>query len=602
MDTARIWLFGDDVDTDQIIASQYIILPSIEEMKAHAFESLNTDFAKNVRAGDVIVAGGNFGCGSSREQAPSVLKALGVRAVVARSVARIFFRNAINIGLPVLLCGDIQHNIHTGDDICLDVQSGTLQAHGSTYPCTSLPPHMQGILAAGGLIASLEREVPKAADRAQIPARQADEPLPPMTMAEKLIARAAGVPCARAGEIHTVTLDGLMTNDGTTHISIGMYQNLKTPRLAARDKLVFVIDHNSPADTPKTAAAHKLMRDFAREHDIPFYEGKGVCHQLMIENHVRPGDVMIGADSHTCTYGALGALGTGVGNTDFLYGMVTGTTWMLVPETIRVELTGSLPRGATARDFMLTLLGDLGADGANYKALEFVGEAVSAMSIDERLVLANLAVEAGAKTALMEADEKTLAYIAARGRAPKAVLKSDADAVFAEVCRYDLSEIVPVVARPHRIDDAVPVADCAGVKIDEAFLGSCSNGRLPDLRLAAEVLRGRRVAPGVRFIVSPASARVYAQALEEGILQALNAAGAMVVNPNCSVCWGACQGVIGPGEVLISTGTRNFKGRAGSPSSFVYLASAATVAASAAAGEITAADRLLPIEWTDDNA
>ena len=419
-----------------------------------------------------------------------------------------------------------------------------------------------------------------------------------MTMAEKIIARAAGKDEVRAGEIHTIQLDKMMSNDGTTHLTIDMYnRDLKRPRLADPGKVVFIIDHNSPADTPKTAAAHKKMREFAKENGITaFYEGKGVCHQLMVENHVCPGEFIIGADSHTCTYGALGAFGTGVGCTDFLYGMVTGSTWVLVPQTLRFHLSGRLPEGVYARDLMLTIIGDIGADGANYKVIEFVGDGIAAMSVDERLVLSNLAVEAGAKTALMEPDDKVLAYIGSRGRAPKALFKSDEDAVFLKEYHYDLSKIVPVVARPHRIDDVVPAKEALGVKIDEAFLGSCNNGRIDELRVAAQLLKGRKVHPMVRFIVSPASSEVYAQALREGVLQTLNDAGAQVVNANCSVCWGSCQGVIGPGEVLISTGTRNFKGRAGSPDSFVYLGSAATVTASAIMGEIATADKLPPLK------
>lgn len=412
-------------------------------------------------------------------------------------------------------------------------------------------------------------------------------------MAEKIIARAAGLPEVHAGEIHTVQLDRMMSNDGTTHITLDMYhQQLKNPRVADPSRVVFVIDHNSPADTPKTAAAHRKMRDFAREQGITFYEGKGVCHQLMMENHVSSGEFIIGADSHTCSYGALGAFGTGVGSTDFLYGMVTGTTWVMVPETVRFTLTGALREGVYPRDAMLTIIGDVGAAGCNYKVMEFAGEGIAAMSVDERMVFSNLAVEAGAKAALMEPDDKVLAYLKERGREPVALFQSDGDAVFAAEYTYDLSKIEPVVARPDHIDDVVPAKEAAGVKIDEAFLGSCNNGRIGDLRVAAEILKGRKVAPSVRFIISPASNEVYRQALDEGLIQTFNDAGAMVVNANCSVCWGSCQGVLGPGEVLISTGTRNFKGRAGSPESKVYLGSAATVTASAIKGLIATADTL----------
>ncbi|MBE5915646.1 MAG: 3-isopropylmalate dehydratase large subunit [Pseudobutyrivibrio ruminis] len=410
-----------------------------------------------------------------------------------------------------------------------------------------------------------------------------------MTMAEKIIAAAAGVAETKAGDIETVTLDRLMSNDGTTHLTIDMYNNLKNPHIAQVDKLVWIIDHNIPADSPKTAASHKKMRDFAKAHGIRFYEGEGVCHQIMVENHVRPGELIFGADSHTCAYGALGAFGTGVGCTDYLYAMVTGTSWLLVPETIRFNLHGKLNKGVYARDLILTIIGRISANGANYKAMEFVGDGLKALSIADRIAICNLCVEAGAKTALMEVDDVALDYLKEHGRQPKAIYKSDEDAVFAEEYDIDLSEIQPIVAKPHFVDNVVPVKECKGVKIDEAFLGSCNNGRIEDLRVGAEIIKGKHVAEGVRFLVVPASRAVYNQALKEGLLDIFMEAGAMVMNPNCSVCWGACQGVIGEGETLISTGTRNFKGRAGHKDSFVYLASAATVTVSAVAGYITEA-------------
>ncbi len=414
-----------------------------------------------------------------------------------------------------------------------------------------------------------------------------------MTMAEKIIACAAGVETTKAGDIETVTLDKMMSNDGTTHLTIDMYNNkIKNPRIADPDKLIWIVDHNIPADSPKTAASHKKMRDFAKEHGITFYEGEGVCHQVMMENHVRSGELIFGADSHTCAYGALGAFGTGVGCTDYLYAMVTGTSWLLVPETIRFNLTGKLPEGVYARDLILTIIGKISANGANYKAMEFAGEGLHTLSMADRIAVCNLCVEAGAKTALMEVDDIAMDYLKEHGREPKAIFKSDDDAVFSEVYDIDLSTIEPIVAKPHFVDNVVKASECSGVKIDEAFLGSCNNGRIEDLRVGAAVIKGKKVAPKVRFLVVPASRSVYKQAMKEGLLDIFMEAGAMVMNPNCSVCWGACQGVIGEGETLISTGTRNFKGRAGHKDSFVYLASAATVTASAIAGEITTADRV----------
>ena len=414
-----------------------------------------------------------------------------------------------------------------------------------------------------------------------------------MTIAEKIIAAAAGVESVRPGDIHTVEVDQLMSNDGTTHLTIDMYhQKLKNPHIADVKKLVWIVDHNVPSDSPKTAASHKKMRDFAKEHGITFYEGQGVCHQIMIENHVRPGELIFGADSHTCAYGALGAFGTGVGCTDYLYAMVTGKSWVLVPETLKFNLTGELPQGVYARDLILTIIGQIGANGANYKAMEFGGEGLKTLTMSDRISICNLCVEAGAKTALMEVDEVALQYLKERGRSPKHVFASDPDAVYEKEYTIDLGSIRPIVAKPHFVDNVVEAKECAGVKIDEAFLGSCNNGRLEDLRVGAALLKGRKVHPLVRFLVVPASGEVYRQALEEGLLQTFMEAGAIVMNANCSVCWGSCQGVIGEGEVLISTGTRNFKGRAGHADSFVYLASAATVTASAIKGEIATADML----------
>ena len=414
-----------------------------------------------------------------------------------------------------------------------------------------------------------------------------------MTIAEKIIARAAGVSEVRPGDIHTVEVDRLMSNDGTTHLTIDMYHNkLKHPHIADVNKLVWIVDHNVPSDSPKTAASQKKMRDFAKEHGIRFYEGQGVCHQIMMENHVCPGELIFGADSHTCAYGALGAFGTGVGCTDYLYAMVTGKSWVLVPETLRFNLTGKLPEGVYARDLILTIIGKIGANGANYKAMEFTGDGMKNLTMSDRIAICNLCVEAGAKTALMEVDDIALHYLHEHGREPKACFASDADAHFAAVYDIDLSTITPIVAKPHFVDNVCPAKEATGVKIDEAFLGSCNNGRIEDLRVGAELLKGRKVHPLVRFLVVPASQAVYQQALKEGLLKIFMEAGAIVMNPNCSVCWGSCQGVIGEGETLISTGTRNFKGRAGHRDSFVYLASAATVTASAIKGEIATADML----------
>ena len=412
-----------------------------------------------------------------------------------------------------------------------------------------------------------------------------------MTIAEKIIAAAAGVESVRPGDIHTVNLDRMMSNDGTTHLTVDMYNNqLNHPHIADPKKLVFIVDHNVQSDNTKTSASQKKMRDFARENGIDFWEGKGVCHQIMMENYVCSGELIFGADSHTCSYGAIGAFGTGVGCTDFLYGIVTGTSWVLVPETVKFNLIGKLPDGVYARDLILEIIGTVGANGCNYQVMEFTGEGAKTLSISDRIALCNMAVEAGAKTGIFEPDEKAIAYLEEHGRKPKAVYHSDPDAVYAREYTFDLSKIRPVVAKPDFVDNLCPAEEVRGIKIDEAFLGSCNNGRIEDLRVGASILKGHKVADSVRFLVVPASLEIYKQALKEGLIDIFMDAGAIVMNPNCSVCWGSCQGVIGENEVLISTGTRNFKGRAGHPSSKVYLGSAATVTASAIAGKIALAE------------
>ena len=282
-----------------------------------------------------------------------------------------------------------------------------------------------------------------------------------------------------------------------------------------------------------------------------------------------------------------------IGCTDFLYAMVTGKSWVLVPETIRFNLTGKLREGVYPRDLILTIIGDIGANGCNYKIMEFAGEGAHELSVNDRFVLCNLAVEAGAKTGIVEPDEKVTAFMKEHGRSYENLYKSDEDASFMQVYEYDLSKIEPVVAEPHFVDNVKPLAQMDEVRIDEAFLGSCNNGRIDELRVAASILKGRKVHPDVRFLITPASNSVYLKALEEGLVDIFLEAGAMMMNPNCSVCWGSCQGVIGEGEVLISTGTRNFKGRAGHKDSRVYLASAATVTASAVAGKIVGPEMIL---------
>ena len=417
-----------------------------------------------------------------------------------------------------------------------------------------------------------------------------------MTMTQKILAAHAGLPAVEAGQLIEADLDLVLGNDVTTPVAIHEMEKFNKKEVFDKKKIALVMDHFTPNKDIKSAEHCKCVRQFSAANEIENYfdvGAMGIEHALLPEKGlIVAGETCIGADSHTCTYGALGAFGTGVGCTDFLYAMVTGKSWVMVPETLRFNLKGKLREGVYPRDLILTIIGDIGANGANYKVMEFAGEGAHNLSVNDRFVLCNLAVEAGAKTGIVEPDEKVEEFIKEHGRRADNMYVSDEDAKFLKVYEYDLDKIEPVVARPDFVDDVIPLSQVGDVKIDEAFLGSCNNGRIDDLRVAAEILKGRKVNPDVRFLIAPASNNVYIQALDEGLIDIFMESGAMVMNANCSVCWGSCQGVIGENEVLISTGTRNFKGRAGHKTSKVYLGSAATVTASAIAGKICGPDEL----------
>ena len=409
-----------------------------------------------------------------------------------------------------------------------------------------------------------------------------------MTIAEKIIAAAAGVDSVKPGDIHTVKLDRLMSNDGTTHLTVDMYNNkLKNPHIADTSKLVFIVDHNVPSDSPKTAASQKKMRDFAKEHNIDFWEGKGVCHQVMIENYVRPGELIFGADSHTCSYGALGAFGTGVGCTDFLYGMVTGTSWVLVPETVKFNLIGKPAKWVSGKDVILHIIGMIGVDGALYRSMEFVGEGIKNLSMDDRFTICNMAIEAGGKNGIFPVDEKTIEYLKEHSKRDFKVYEADPDAEYDEEYTIDLSELKPTVSFPHLPENTRTIDEVGDIAIDQVVIGSCTNGRIEDMRIAAEILKGRKVKKGLRCIVIPATQAIYLQSMKEGLLETFIEAGAVVSTPTCGPCLGGYMGILAEGERCVSTTNRNFVGRMGHVDSEVYLASPAVAAASAITGKIS---------------
>jgi 3-isopropylmalate/(R)-2-methylmalate dehydratase large subunit len=408
------------------------------------------------------------------------------------------------------------------------------------------------------------------------------------TLAEKILGlKSHGE--AKAGDVVIADVDLAFVQDTTGPLTIRQFKEIGFKALAQPQKAVIFLDHAAPSPAQQLSNDHILLRRFAAEtacriHDV----GEGICHQLIAENFANPGEVIVGADSHTVTAGALGAFATGMGSSDVAVALCLGKTWFRVPESILIELNGGLGRGVCAKDLVLYLIGQVGADGANYRALEFGGEALARMTISQRLTIANMAVEAGAKVGLFPSDKITRDFLREHGRGDKyKPLSADTGADYEQVIPVNLNQLEPMVSLPHAVDSVRPVNQAKGVKIQQAFIGTCTNGRLEDLAVAAQVLKGKKRHADTRLLIAPASRQVLGQAIGKGYIQSLIEAGAAILPPGCAACLGLHQGVLGDGEVCLSTANRNFKGRMGNPEAMIYLASPATAAASAIRGEIT---------------
>lgn len=408
------------------------------------------------------------------------------------------------------------------------------------------------------------------------------------TIAEKILS-VHSASDLKAGDFAVCGIDFCFGQDGTSSIIIDRLAELGVKKIFDKRKFCMVIDHNAPSPTLGASGVQKKMRDFAGSQDTFLYDiGCGICHQIIPEKgHILPGSLILGADSHTCTYGALGALSTGVGSTDLAVALATGKNWLKVPETVKIILKGKIPAGVFAKDIILYIIGDLTANGATYQAIEFYGPAVSALSMDGRFTVCNMVVELGAKCGFMPVDKKTVSFLSKRTRKKYKVYTADSGCRYVNVKEYDVSKIEPSIAKPHTVDNYAAASQLKGLSIQEAFIGTCTNGRMEDLEIAARILRGRKVKQGVRALIAPASAEIYSQALAKGFIETFIAAGAVVLNPCCGPCVGTHQGVPADGEAVISTANRNFKGRMGNPKAFIYLASPATVSASAIEGKIT---------------
>jgi 3-benzylmalate isomerase len=566
----KVLTLGDDINTDDIIPAQRGTNGDPSHLKQYAFEHL---LGKGKLLDyDVIEAGRNFGCGSSREFAPLALKAAGIRLVRARSFAEIFYRNSINIGLPLEQMGGEPTN-----------------------------PVVAAMIEAGGLFAFNQQR--RDGQRTVPPSQTAPRP---MTRTEKMLARASGNAYVQPGEVVFAQVDLAMSHDAiAATVGERFYQQFGSDaRLWQPDRVVLVADHfiqinDIRADAGATRM-HQQMVQFAQTQGCRLFDvvspgdAAGICHVLLPEQGlIRPGMVIAGTDSHSCTYGAFGSFATGVGTTDMANLWAMGDLWIRVPATHLFELAGTLPPHLSAKDIMLFLLGQIGCDGAAGKVMEFRGSIIDHLPIDERMTLANMAIECGAVCGLLPVDDITRQYLRSRTTVNDADLEAitpDPDAKYERVYRFDLSQLQPQVARPPKPDRVVSVSEIGEVPITRAFIGSCTGGKLFDLAEAAEVLKGRRIAAGVSLFIVPASQTIRQQAQDLGYLDILEQAGAEILKTGCGACINAGMGVLGQHETGIYATNRNFKGRSGDPSGQNYLASPRTVAISAVCGRIS--DRL----------
>lgn len=560
---------GDDINTDDIIPAQRGTNADPAHLAYYAFEHLiGAGQLSNYR---VIEAGNNFGCGSSREFAPIAIKAAGIEVVRAKSFAEIFYRNSLNIGLPLEQIGDSE---------------------------TASSPVVTALLDAGGLLPLTQQRLsqPLHLPLSQTAAR-------PMTLAEKLLAQASGNRYVQPGEVVFARVDLAMSHDAIAGPVAQLFHQQfgREARLWDADRVVLVADHFIQISDIRPDSRAEQMRQqmvvFAQEQGCHLFdivspgEAAGICHVLLPERgFVRPGMVIAGTDSHSCTYGALGCFSTGVGTTDMASIFATGELWIRVPETLRIELSGTLSPHLSAKDIMLFILGQLGCGGATSKVIEFSGSVISQLNMDERMTLANMTVECGAVCGLMPVDQVTQGYLEPRTRETWSEIAGDPNAQYAQTYRFDLSDLQPQVACPPKPDQVTRIAELGEIPITRAFIGSCTGGKLSDLAQAAAVLKGQRVAPEVSLFVVPASQEVRQQAEALGYLDTFIQAGAQVLKSGCGACINAGKGVLGKAEVGIYATNRNFKGRSGDPSAQNYLASPRSVAVSAIQGKI--ADQL----------
>ena len=588
--SGRIWKFGDDIDTDTIIPGKRGTIPTIEEMKKYAFELLKPEFGSTVQAGDILIAGSNFGCGSSREQAATVLSYNGVRCIIAKSFARIFFRNAFNSGILLLQCDGIQDVCEGGDIVTVDVDVQTVSVNGKDFKVGAIPENLFSIVTNGGLIEDTKKRIAEGNKKQEIhPLTLEQCRKSGYTLVEKLLKKNAGKEHVEPGDIVITRPDMFMVHDIYTTYLLDTMNKIGVDKIDDPDKVTIVFDHCMPTAVAKNDYDHynaglELSKRFGIKK---MHIGEGICHTIMHQaKYAKPGQIATATDSHTTTYGGAGNFCSGIGTAEMAAALITGELWFKVPDAIKIVLNGHLQDGVMSKDVILKILGDIKADGGQYKSLEFTGTAAHEMSMEQRFTVANMALEAGAKCGLFEADEKTAEYY---GMPLEEIdwIHVDDDAKYEKVLTYDVSELGPQLSCPQGVDNVHPIEEVLGTKIDEVYLGSCTNGSIEDMAVAAEILKGKKVAEGLRFIVVPSTNQVFKESIERGYIKTFIEAGGVICHPCCGLCCGMPYGLMSDDERILSTANRNFIGRQGTKKTLSYLCSPAVAAATAIAGVVT---------------
>ena len=588
--SGKIWKFGNDIDTDTIIPGKRGTIPDRNEMKKYAFELLKPEFGSTVQPGDILVAGTNFGCGSSREQAATVLSYNGVRCIIAKSFARIFFRNAFNSGILLLTCDQIQDVCEGGDIVTVDVDAQTVSVNGKTFKVGAVPENLYNIVANGGLIEDTKKRLAAGNVKMDIkPLSMEQCRKKGYTMVEKILKKNAGKEHVAPGDIVITKPDMFMIHDIYTTYLLETMKDIGADKIDDPDKVTIVWDHCMPTAVAKNDYDHyEAGLELAKTYGIKkLHIGEGICHTIMHEaKYAKPGEIATATDSHTTTYGGAGNFCSGIGTAEMAAALITGELWFKVPEAIKIVLNGHLRDGVMSKDVILRILGDIKADSGQYKSLEFTGPAAHEMSMEQRFTVANMALEAGAKCGLFEADEKTAEYYGMPLEDIDWVCVDD-EAKYEKVLTYDVSELEPQLSCPQGVDNVHPISEVKGTKMDEVYLGSCTNGSIEDMEAAAKILKGRKVAKGLRFIVVPATNTIFKQAIERGYIKTFIEAGAVICHPCCGLCCGMPYGLMTDDERILLTANRNFIGRQGTKKTLGYLSSPTVAAATAVMGVVT---------------